>query len=104
MVTAQAKFDWITQGRTANHFDVDPVAEPHLQQPPPQRLIAIDSDDSAMATNAKFMKRASIERTAMITSGKITGFLHQTAPIHVRRTCSDITDTRDYNSLRLSFN
>ena len=86
MVTAQAKFDGITQRRTANHFNVDPVAEPHLQQPPPQRLIAIDTHDRAMATNAKLMKRASVERTAMVTSGKITGFLHQTAPIHVRRT------------------
>lgn len=84
MVTAQAKFDRIAQRCPPNDFDIHTIAETHLQKSSPQRLIAVDSDDRAMASNAKFVQRAGVKRTAMIATGKIAGFLHQTAPVQVR--------------------
>ncbi len=84
MVTAQAKFDRIAQRRTADDFDVHPIAKTHFEQTSPQWLIAVDSDDRAMATNAEIMQRAGVGGTAVVTFGKIAGFLHQTAPIQMR--------------------
>ena len=75
-VSAEAKLDWVTEGRPANHFDVRAVAEAHLQQPPAHIAIPADGDHATAAPDAELVETAGVGIATMVARGEVTGLLH----------------------------
>jgi hypothetical protein len=67
-VSTQAELDWITEGCAANDLDGRTVAEAHLEQSAAKLGIAANGDNASAAADAQTVQRASLRRTAVITT------------------------------------
>ena len=87
VVAAEAEFDRVTQGGSADDLDVGAVAEAHFQQASAEVGIAAHRKDAAAATHSKLVEPAGIGGAAVITGGKATCLLHTgfASPERIRR-------------------
>jgi ethanolamine utilization protein EutA (predicted chaperonin) len=76
VIAAQAEFDGVAQGGTADDFNLHAIAETHFQQPSAKILVAANAHDRAVATDPKLVESAGFHRATVVTAGKVTGFLH----------------------------
>jgi hypothetical protein len=77
MVAADAEFDGVAEGGTADDFDLHAAAESHLEQAPAKFGIASDGDDVTLAADTEVVKAARFDAAGMIAGMKPARFFHE---------------------------
>src|SRR5207248_1094314 len=83
VIPAQAKLDRVAERGAADDFHLGAVAEAHLQQAAAKLTIPPDRDDGTAAADPERVQCTGLDRAAVIATGKVTGFLHGSAPLHL---------------------